>query len=87
VSTVRVGAICFKIYPEDHEPPHAHAFIGSGEVIIDLCPDGSIALARRKTGAIRGRVTRNEVRKALEAAVATYVDLVRAWEAMHDEDR
>jgi hypothetical protein len=26
-------------------------------------------------------------RKVLAAAEATYHDLVRAWEAMHDEDR
>lgn len=58
-----------------------HGFIGSGEVIVHLCLDSAVALARRDD-AVRG-VTRSEVRKALEAAERRYHDLVAHWEKMH----
>jgi hypothetical protein len=73
----------FIAYPQDHEPRHVHGFIGSGEVIVDLRLDGSVALARRDD-AVRG-VTRSEVRKVLEAAERRYHQLVAHWEKMHVE--
>jgi hypothetical protein len=73
----------FIAYPQDHEPRHVHGFIGSGEVIVDIRPDGAVALARR-VDAVRG-VTRSEVRKVLEAAERRYHDLVAHWENMHAE--
>ncbi len=36
-------------YPQDHEPRHVHGFIGCGEAIVDLRPDGSVALAGEPT--------------------------------------
>lgn len=84
VSTVRVGGMRFKVYPQDHEPRHVHALIGAGEVVIDLRADGTVALAARASGAIRGSVSRNEVRKALAAAAGAFDRLAKAWEDMHD---
>lgn len=84
MSTVRVGAIRFKVYPQDHEPRHIHAFVGSGEVVLDLRSNGTVALAKRGSGAIRGSVTRTEVRKALDAAAEAFELLAKAWEDMHD---
>jgi hypothetical protein len=85
VSTIRVGAIRFKLYPEDHEPRHVHAFVGQGEVIVDLRLDGTVALAHRGDGPIRGRVSRSDVRSVLASAVTAFEDLAGAWEMMHDE--
>jgi hypothetical protein len=84
MSTVRVGAIRFKVYPQDHEPRHVHAFVGSGEVIIDLRSDGTVTLAKRGIGAIRGSVTRSDVKKVLRAAAGAFERLAEAWEDMHD---
>lgn len=84
MSTIRVGAIRFKIYPEDHRPRHVHAFIGAGEVIVDLRADGTVALSARGRRAIRGRVSREDVRKVLDAAAGSFERLATAWENMHD---
>ena len=80
---MRVGGTRFKLYPQDHEPRHVHAFVGSGEVVIDLRADGTIALAMRASGAVRGNVSRSEVRKVLAAADGAFDRLAKAWEDMH----
>ncbi|HLB08118.1 MAG TPA: DUF4160 domain-containing protein [Gemmatimonadaceae bacterium] len=69
-------------YPQDHLRRHVHAFIGSGEVIVDLRADGSVALADRTDAVFR--VTPAEVRKVLKAAAAAFEKLAAAWEKMHN---
>lgn len=83
MSTVRVGEITFKIYPQDHHPRHVHAFVGSGEVIIDLHEDGTVRFANRAGGPIRGHITRSETRKVLVAAASAFDRLAQAWDKMH----
>jgi Domain of unknown function (DUF4160) len=79
---IRVGEVRFRVYPQDHLPRHIHAFVGSGEVIVDLRTDGSVALADRPDAVFR--VTRGEVRKVLKAAAAAFEKLAAAWEKMHN---
>jgi UPF0288 family protein (methanogenesis marker protein 3) len=81
VSTVRAGEVRFHLYPQDHEPRHAHGLIGHGQVIVDLRSDGTVTLAKRPDAVIGAN--KNEVRKVLHAAVAYYDELVAAWERMH----
>jgi len=57
------------------------ASLGRGEVIVDLLPNGSVALANRH-GAVN-RVTRVEVRRVLDAAGTAFERLATAWEEMH----
>jgi len=82
MTTVRVGEVRFRVYPQDHLPRHVHGFIGRGEVIVDLRADGSVALADR-ADAVRC-VTRAEVRKVLLAAATGFGRLAAAWEGMHN---
>jgi hypothetical protein len=81
VSTIRVGEVRFRVYPWDHIPRHVHGFVGSGQVIVDLLDDGSVALVRRN--AIR-RATRTEVRRVMAAAAAAFNRLADASE-VHGE--
>lgn len=82
MSGFRVGEVQFQVWPQDHEPRHVHAFIGSGEVIVDLRADGSVDLADRED-AIRGSVKRSEIRKVLQAADKHFHELATKWEEMH----
>jgi len=82
VTIVRVGEVRFRVYPQDHLPRHVHGFIGSGEVIVDLRADGSVALANWRNAV--SHVTRVEVKKVLAAAGGAFDQLTEAWEAMHD---
>ena len=81
MSTVRAGEVRFHLYPQDHEPRHAHGLIGHGQVIVDLRSDGTVTQAKRPDAVIGAN--KNEVRKVLHAAVAYYDELVAAWERMH----
>ncbi len=81
MTTVRAGEVQFKLYPQDHEPRHAHGLIGSGEVIVALRADRTVALADREDGPTN--VTRNEVRRVLKEAANHFDELVAAWEKMH----
>jgi hypothetical protein len=81
MTTLRVGEVRFRVYPQDHLPRHVHGFIGRGEVIVDLRADGSVALVRRSDAV--NRVTRVEVRRVLDAAAMVFEGLGAAWEEMH----
>jgi hypothetical protein len=83
VTTLRVGEVRFRVYPQDHRPRHVHGFIGRGEVIVDLRADGTVALANRSDAV--NRVTRAEVRRVLAAAATAFERLAEAWEVMHDD--
>ncbi len=82
MTTVRVGEVRFRVYPQDHLPRHVHGFIGSGEVIVDLRVDGSVALAERRDAVCH--VTHAEVRKVLAAAASAFDQLAAEWETMHN---
>ena len=82
MSGLQVGEVHFQVWPQDHEPRHVHAFIGSGEVIVDLRADGTVDLANRKD-AIRGSVKRSEIHKVLQAADKHFHELAAKWEEMH----
>lgn len=70
----RFGSIRFAVYPNDHEPPHVHAYSGGATVIVDLPEDGTVRLSRRKR-AIRD-ATASTVRKVLDAAQANFDELM-----------
>jgi hypothetical protein len=82
VSSLRVGEVRFRVYPQDHEPRHVHGFIGSGTAIVDLRADGTVSLANRSDNTCG--LTRSEVRKVLDAAADAFNDLAKLWEEMHD---
>ena len=85
MGTIRSGEVRFRIYPQDHEPRHAHGFIGSGQVIVDLRADGTVALASRKDCVIGA--TGSEVRKTLNAAADAFDEITAEWEKMHVESQ
>ena len=83
MTTVRAGAVRFKIYPQDHEPRHVHGLYAGIEVIVALLADGTVALARRGDAVQPRNAKRSDVRKVLNAAAEYFEDLVAAWEEMH----
>lgn len=71
------------LYPQDHVPRHAHGMTGDAEIIVDLRPDRTVAIADRDD-AVRGHAKKSDVRKVLYAAAENFDPLVEAWEKMHD---
>ena len=68
----------------DHDPRHFHAFVGGGEVIIELTSDREAVLANR-TRSVRG-ATLADVRKALRIATEHFDVLVALWEETHGKN-
>ncbi len=79
----RVGQVRFMAIPGDHAGsavPHLHAFIGSGQVVIELLAGNRVGLSTAHALPTRGKVTKNEVRIVLATAHAAFDDLLALWE-------
>ena len=74
----------FRAYPQDHTPRHVHGFCGEAEVIVDLLPDESVAIADRVDAIRPGNGKRNEIREVLKEAAEHFEELVELWERMHE---
>jgi hypothetical protein len=75
VGSVKGRGVLFRVLPNDHPGapvPHVHAWIGAGEVVIELMPDRTVRLSERHPVPVRGDVKRSEVRKALNEAAEHY---------------
>jgi hypothetical protein len=84
VGSRRIGQVRFRAISGDHggaTVPHLHADIGSGEVIVELLPDGSVRLSHAHSASIRGRVTTRELRIVLTTARDAYEELLDLWKA------
>ena len=80
----RIGQVRFRAISGDHAGaalPHLHADIGSGEVIVELSPDGGIRLSQAHGAPIRGRVTMRELRIVLKTASDAQSELMELWKA------
>lgn len=83
MTTLWIGGVRFKIYPQDHTPRHVHGLYQGVEVIFDLRKDLTVALADRKDSVQPGNAKRNQVKHVLNVAAENFDALVAAWEAMH----
>lgn len=74
-TVLRVGKFAFRLYPNDHSPPHTHVVTAEGEARIQLHP--SVVLLEvyglKKTDAAR----------ALMLTKQRAVLLLEAWRELH----
>jgi hypothetical protein len=83
MGSIRLSGVRFTAYTMDHEPRHVHGFYADIEVIVNLCPDGGIALANR-TDAIRpSNGSKSDVRHVMTVAAGHFDELVSLWEKHH----
>jgi hypothetical protein len=83
MGSIRLEGIRFVVYTMDHEPKHVHGFYAEVEVILDLLPDGDVALANRKDPVRPADASRSDVRHALTVAAGRFDELVQLWEKHH----
>ena len=84
VGSKRIGQVRFRAISGDHARaavPHLHADIGSGEVVVELLPDGAVNLSKAHGDPIRGKITVRELRVVLETARDAYEELMSLWKA------
>ncbi len=77
-TVLRVGAMRFVIWPDDHSPPHVHVYSpeGTAKIALRAAPD---CLLR-----VEG-LSKHEVAAALRAVMEHRERLLAAWEKIHGQ--
>lgn len=75
--------VTFRVYPEDHNPPHVHGRYQGIVVILELGNDRCVRLADRDDAIRPGDAKKNQVRHVLNVANAHFNDLMELWEEAH----
>ena len=69
--TTRFEGVWFAAYPDDHTPRHVHGFYAEVEALVDLNPDRTVSLAKRKDAVKPQNGRRSDVKHILAAALKT----------------
>lgn len=83
MASIRFAGVLFVAYPQDHTPRHVHGFVDEAEVIVDLRPNRTVALADRRDVIRPGNAKYSSVRRVLNTAAEHFDELVALWERMH----
>ena len=81
MGSVSFDGVSFRIYSEDHEPPHAHGYYGSTRTVVRLENPDSVGVRRGSTKPRNAK--QSDVRKIVAMAVEHYSELMEIWEAIH----
>ena len=80
---ITFDGVRYVAYPMDHEPRHVHGFYAEVEAIVDLCLDGTVALAKRKDAVRPRNGSVSDVRHVLTVAADHFDELVSLWTKAH----
>lgn len=83
MGSYRFDGVTFRVYPEDHEPPHVHGSYQGVLVIVELGMDRAIRIANRWDAIRPGNAKKNQVRHILQVAGLHYDDLMELWREAH----
>ena len=83
VGSLKFDGVLFIVYSNDHPPRHVHGFASEAEVIVELRPDGNVALADRRDSIRPANAKRSDVKKILAAAALYFDELLSLWEEIH----
>jgi hypothetical protein len=81
VGSAKFGEVLYEAISGDHAGariPHIHAYIGSGEAIIEL-DNGVVRLSLAHGAPIRGNLKKSELRRIIVGAVDNYDALLELW--------
>jgi hypothetical protein len=83
VGSYLFDGVTFRVYPEDHAPPHLHARYQGVAAILELGQDRTVRLANRWDAIQPGDAKRNQVRHILKVANAHFDELLELWKEAH----
>jgi len=83
VGSYRFDGVTFRVYPEDHAPPHVHAQYQGVVAILELGQDRVARLTVRWDAIQPGDAKRNQVRHIVKVANAHFDELMELWEEAH----
>lgn len=74
---IRQGGFGVTIFTNDHSPAHVHVFKGNAEVILNLDP---VTIRENY------RMSKTDVRKAIEIVSDNHQVLLQAWSEIHGDE-
>lgn len=80
----REGGLQFRIFTNDHEPPHVHVFQGKGRGASQVKIDISDLEAGPQLIEVIGSMSRSDVKKAFEIVRNRQKEMLVAWSQIHD---
>ncbi|MGH9607315.1 MAG: DUF4160 domain-containing protein [Terracidiphilus sp.] len=83
MGSFRFDGVTFRVFPEDHDPPHVHGRYQGAVVILELGTDWRVRLADRNDAIQPRNAKRNQVNHILGVAGAHFDDLMELWEDAH----
>jgi hypothetical protein len=83
VGSYLFDGVTFRVYPQDHDPPHVHGRYQGVILILELGIDRTIRIADRWDAIRPGNAKRNQIRHILDVASEHYDDLMELWEEAH----
>ncbi len=83
MGSYRFDGVTFRVYPEDHDPPHVHDRYQGLNVILELSTDGQIRLADREDAVRPPNAKRNQVKHVLKVAGERFNELTELWGEAH----
>lgn len=79
MQALRVDGFTFQVYPDDHAPPHVHAFKSGAECLIRLgTKDRPASLLKQ------GKMRSIDARRAVWIATGSWELLLMRWRMMND---
>lgn len=83
MGSYRFDGVTFRVYPEDHDPPHVHGRYQGVVVILELGNDRRVRLAERWDAIQPSDAKKNHRRHMFNVANAHFDDLMELWEEAH----
>ena len=83
VGSYRFDGVTFRVYPEDHKPPHVHGRYQGVVAVLELGKDRIARLSERYDAIRPAGAKRNQVRHIVNIANAHFDDLMELWEEAH----
>lgn len=80
MGSYRFDGVTFRVYPQDHDPPHVHSRYQGVTVILALGADRTVRIAERWDAIQPGDAKKNYLRHILNVASAHFDDLMDLWE-------
>jgi hypothetical protein len=77
-----IRGVRFQAISGDHpgaSVPHVHAYVGSGQVLVELLPWGEVRVSKAHRSSIRGIISLSEERHVLLIAKSAYDELMALW--------
>ena len=85
MGSLRFDGVWFRLYSDDHSPPHVHAYYADMSAVIDLLPEGGVAVSSRVRAYWPLNAKQSDLRRVLRVAWKHEARLRDEWQKLRGE--